>query len=376
MTTGTINGLALERCTIRIPRWGNWVADCSVLSGDTLSGHATIVIGGQSFVGAVVAGGVYRERGTYRVVGGAGRWATSVRARSYANGAGVKLSTVVKDAASDAGEQLGAITDRRLGPSFVRPEGPASRVLDLVAPEGWYVDAAGVTVIGSRPGGSFTLPALVVSETPGRGLVTLAAESIAGLFPGVAVGGVVAATVRHELTPSALRTHVAASQAGLTDRTLEAVRRLVLHITRPHWFHGVYEYRVASVSGGYLDVVPADSRAGLPDLGNVPMRVGSPGGGGDPAEGSSVLVGFINGDATRPYVCGYEGEGLDGWVPDVARLTSSGRVFVGGAEPSNPATATGRFIRWGDQIPHPVSGVPLSLVPHPSNLTMSRAGSS
>jgi hypothetical protein len=383
MTTGTMNGIPLERATVRIPAWGVGVLDCVTLSGEQQAGAVQVVLGGQTFTGTVASGGVYRDRGTYRVALGAGRWGRIVEGRAYANAAGVKLSAVARDAALDAGETLGAVDERRLGPQFVRPSGPAARALDLVAPEGWHVGLDGVTNVRPWAESVYSAPVTLIDYQRAAAHATLAAESLAGLVPGAvfrggALGGVKVGTVRHELTPTALRTHITAAVYGLADRTMDAIRRVVQAVTRPHWYHGAYEYRVQDATSGYLALSPADRASGLPELGNVPMRVGVPGGGGDPAEGSTVLVGFVNGDPTRPYVLSYEGEGTDGWVPDVARLTASGRVYVGGSEVANPL-AIGRFLRTGDVVQFTGASPMLPATPYTvvvQSGTMAKAGSS
>ncbi len=375
MTLSTLNSLALERCTVRMPQWGLWTADCVVAAEKALTGEARINLAGLELVGTITNGGVYQERGHYQVVAGAGGWRSTVPAKAYRNEAGVKLSSVVADVAAACGETIGTVTDRRIGPAYFRARGEAARTLDLLASELWYIDAAGVTQVQARPASTFELQFYTLNVMPSGGGKTVAAESIAGLVPGATVGGMVAASVRHELTPDMLRSHVYAAQDGLVDRSLGALRRIVQAVTRPHFFHAVYEYRVAGVSAGYIDAQPSATGLGLPDLASIPMRVGIPGGGGEPVDGSTVLVGFVNGDPTRPYVHSYEGEGLDGWLPSTARLEASGRVYVGGSEAANPATSAGRFLRWGDTITGPASiGAPMVLTPTGAG-TMSKAGS-
>lgn len=375
MTLSTLNSLALERCTVRMPQWGLWTADCVVAADKVLAGAARINLAGLELTGTIVSGGVYQERGYYQVVAGAGGWRSTVQAKSYRNEAGVKLSSVVSDVAAACGETIGAVTDRRIGPGYFRARGEAARTMDLLASELWYVDETGVTHVQARPASEFAQPHYTINVMPSGGGKTIASESIAGLVPGANVGGMVAASVRHELTPDALRSHVYAAHDGLVDRSLSALRRIVQAVTRSHFFHAVYEYRVVGVSAGYIDAQPSATGLGLPDLASIPMRVGVPGGGGNPVDGSTVLVGFVNGDPTRPYVHSYEGEGLDGWLPSTSRLHASGRVYVGGAEPANPVTAVGRFVRWGDTITGPASiGAPMVLTPTGSG-TMSKAGS-
>lgn len=339
MSTGTLNGQVIERAAITLPRWGVWTADVQTASGDALEGAATIAIAGLTLSGTILPerGGVYRERGFYRVVGGAGGWRTAVRARSYRNGSGVRLSTIVKDAANDAGETLATFADRVVGPAFVRPEGEAARPLDMLVPQGWHVGEDGVTRLSVRAAAPYSDDYQVMDRRPDRAAITIAAESLVGLVPGATLEGLEAATVRHELSPAGLRTHIAAHVDGLGDRLLGAIRRVVDAVTRRSFYLGAYEYRVTAGGNGYVDLVPVAGGTGLPDLSNVAMRSGLAGALGQPAVGSSVLVAFINGDPGRPFVCSF-----DDTAPKGVHITSSETVDLG--------NATGRVVRYGDAI--------------------------
>lgn len=344
MSTGKLNGLMVERAAVTLPRWGVWTADVQVASGDLQASAATLELAGLTLVGTVLPdrGNVYRERGFYKIVGGAGGWRRTVPPRAYRNGPGVKLSTVVKDAAREAGETLSTFTDRVVGPSFVRPRGDAGRVLDLLAPQRWHVGEDGVTRLAVRAAAPFGEPYQVMDRRPDRAMLTVAAESIVGLVPGATLEGIEAATVRHELTPAGLRTHIAAYVAGMGDKLLGALGRVVRALTRRAFFLGQYEYRVDGGASGYVDLSPVGASIGLPHLANVAMRSGMPGGSGDPATGTTVLVGFINGDPGRPFVCGFEGASGDAAVPTTARVDASAGVELG--------NATGRVVRYGDAV--------------------------
>lgn len=329
MSTGTLNGQVIERAAITLPRWGVWTADVQLASGAAQSGAATIEIAGLTLQGTILPdqGGVYAERGFYRVVGGAGGWRSTVGPKAYRNASGVKLSTVVRDAARDAGETLATFTDRVVGPAFVRPEGEAARPLDLLVPQGWHVGEDGVTRLSVRAAAAYQEPYQVMNRRPDRAAITIAAESLAGLVPGATLDGVEAASVRHELSPAGLRTHIAAHVDGLGDRLLGAFRRVVDAVTRRAFYLGQYEYRVTGTTGGYCDLAPVARSLGLPNVANVAMRSGVPGCFGAPAVGTVALVAFINGDPTRPFVCGF-----DGTVPTDVDFQSTGLVKAGGSD--------------------------------------------
>lgn len=338
MSESTINGLPLLRATVTLPRCGVWTADVEAQSGETLSGDVTIELQGLRLVGTIEDGAPYRERGWYRVLGGKGGWRSVLPARAYRNEAGVKLTTVVNDAAREAGESVGTFAERRIGPGFVRPRAEAARVLDLLTPDAWYVDPSGVTQIGSWPVVPYGLTYQLIDSRPDRKRVTLAAEDLTGLVPGATLEGMEAASVRHELTPDGIRSQVYGT-VGNVDRILRGLKALVGVLVHSTFYFGRYEYRVVDASDTHCDLVPARAALGLPDLANVVMRSGVPGAGGSPAVGSSCEVMFLDGDPTRPVVVGYEvGEDdaqgrvlRDGDLIDLAN-------FVAG---SNPVTATG-----------------------------------
>lgn len=342
MSTGTLNGQVIERAAITLPRWGVWTADVQLASGAAQSGAATIAIAGLTLQGTILPdqGGVYAERGFYRVVGGAGGWRTSIAAKAYRNASGVKLSTVVRDAARDAGETLATFADRVVGPAFVRPDGEAARPLDLLVPQAWHVGEDGVTRLSVRAAATYQEPYQVMDRRPDRAAITIAAESLAGLVPGATLEGLEAATVRHELSPAGLRTHIAAHVDGLGDRLLGALRRAVEAVTRRSFYLGQYEYRVTGTTGGYCDLAPVARSLGLPDVANVAMRSGVAGASGEPATGTVALVAFINGDPARPFVCNFDGEASNGWTGGRA-LRAGDKISIAGlTSPSGPVTAT------------------------------------
>jgi hypothetical protein len=329
MSVGTLNGSALERASLVLPTWGNWVAEVQVSSGNDISGSVELELAGALFRGTVVSGNVYRERGWYRIVGGAAGWRKKIDPISLRDGAGVKLSQAIGAAARAAGEQLAPITtDNRIGPAFDTPEAEASLALELLARESWYVDELGVTHLGARADSAYSGSYVVLDKRPDHGLVTIAADDISGLVPGISLEGITVASVRHELTPDTLRTHLWAS-LGWGDRFVGALARLVAAFTRGTFYHGRYEYRVDSTGDTHLDLSPVRSALGLPRLAAVPMRAGSPGCAGTPAIGSTCEVQFLDGDPTRPSVVGFEGPEGNSFKPTIAKINATTEVDVG-----------------------------------------------
>lgn len=388
MTASTLNGQLIERGALSMPRWGMWLADVQVASGQQLSGAATLSFGGLELKCTILPrgnGNIYRERGWYRVVAGAGGWRKALPAKRYRNGSGVKLSNVLVDAAAECGETMGTIVDRRVGPAYVRLAGEASRSLELLSAQAWHIDNSGVTRLGVRADSTFEAPFQIVDERPDRDALTIAAEDISTLVPGARVvtnaGSVVVSSVRHELSVEGLRSHIWAVSSGPTDRLFDVWRRFVRFFVRETFFHGAYEFRVVSANEGFVDLRPVSASLGLPDLANVEMRSGVAGVTAVPSKGTTVLLGFINGDSTRPFVHGYAGKAAGTYLPESVTVDASGAVYVAGTEPSVQAVAIAdrRFVQWGDIAFLPVGAAgtpaPVLLAPDVSNTVMSRARS-
>lgn len=349
----SLNGLRATHARVQMPAKGLWYAEVSLDGEHTLAERAgvTLTIADLTLVGAVLSGGPAKGRSSFRLVAGAAGWNREIPKKSYNSDAGVKLSTILTDAAAEAGERIGAIsTTPRVGPGFVRPAGRAATVLEQTA-DGWYVDNAGVTQLGARA--ASTLPANVTRVEPLNRMtasVKLASDSIAAIVPGVVVDGMAALDVEHNLTPDGLRSTVYGARGEGHSRDFEAIRAVVDMIDPNRRFRGVTEYRVVTRDGKRLNLQPVLSTLGMPTLARVKVRPGVAGMEAIVPVGSVVLVGFVNSDPARPYVCGFEdaeGEGFGTGAEFVARLGDSVEVtlvslpVVGGGGGSVSGTVSG-----------------------------------
>lgn len=321
----TLNGNLILRATVLLPAWGIWWADVQIAADVEIDGAVQLDLAGLRLSGTVIDGDTYRARGWWRIVGGAGKWRTRIPARPYDwDESGVKLGQILGDAARDAGEPIGTLpTGRTNAPAFLRLEGVASRVLELFVSENWYVDESGVTQIGQRAASPYLDPYVLIDAAPSRRLLTVAAEDISALLPGAQLEDMEATTVRHELTSDGLRSHIWTAGEEARGGLADAMRKVHNALSAPTLYHRSFEYSVTRTGEGYCDIVPVRTTLGLPNLANIIMRAGSPGSGGDPALGSTVLCGFVDGDPCRPYLHSYEGEAGAGWIPTVARLSAS-----------------------------------------------------
>jgi hypothetical protein len=265
--------------------------------------------------GTIVSGGAANGRAAYRVVGGAGGWGKTIPAKPYNDDGGVRLRTVLGDAAAEVGETIADVPNTFLGPHYARHAGPASALLNLLAPQNWYVDFAGVTRIGQRASTTYTGTAPRVRVDPLAQVIELAVDSVAGLVPGVQVDGMRPATDVHlHLDPKRLTARVYYAAAPLS-RSLEAQRKLLELLDPRARYRGTFEFRVVTQSGERLNLQPVYAASKMPDLANVPVRL-APGVKAQHFPGSLVMVAFAEGgDPSRPYVFAGDDPGAPGWMP-------------------------------------------------------------
>jgi hypothetical protein len=325
----TINGNRITEARVSIPAWGASYCDVAIEGEVSITGKATVVVSDLTIVGTVLSGGPGQGRSFFRIVAGAGGWGKVVAKKSYANDAGVKLSLVLGDAAAAVGETLDTSTvdqSARLGSAFTRPEGPACRVLEMVAPSAWYVGEDGKTRLGARPA---TKPNFKFSQTDridlARGYVEVASDSVAQVLPGASIARLTAVDVEHEWSISAgLRSRVYGAQGTGTSRRLSALRAIVDQLDPLRKFRGVYEYRIVQQHGNRLDLQCVRVSTGMPDLLRVPVRPGVPGTSAIYALGSRVAVGFLDADPGRPYVHSFEDPDGAGFLAPIVNLAGGG----------------------------------------------------
>jgi len=341
----------VTRARVQIPAWGCWWCDVELQTALELdAGDAVVVaLADVTIVGTVVAGAAAHGRASYRIVAGAGGWGTSLSARAYHDAAGVRVSTVLTDAAADAGETLGTLPSTRVGPHFARSSGSASRVLHELAPRAWYVDFAGITQIGARTETTYDGDATRAKAQASDDTIELVTDTLTGLVPGVVVDDLAAATdVEYVLTDARLTARVCGGPR--TSRDLDAFRRVLDALDPRRAYRAAYEYRVVTQDGGALNLQPVRSSAGMPDLERVPVRL-APGFEADHYLGSLVTVVFLDGDPSRPRVISGDDAGAPGWAPIATTIESTTTVDIG-ASPRLGVARVGDAVQAG-----PWSGV-------------------
>jgi hypothetical protein len=241
---------------------------------------------------------------------------------------------VLADAATACGETLDATTlpgpEVKVGPAWIREEGPAARVLEQLYPAGWYVGEDGITRIGRRPTKTLAAQATLGPVDLARRIVTLAAEQIASLVPGIVVAGIEAVDVLHEVSAAGgLRSTIWGKGIADTSRSIAALRRIFEQLDPDRAFRALYEYRIVTQTGERVNLQPVRVSTGMPELQRVPIRPGVAGTRATHALGARVLVGFVDASPARPVVLGFEDADGEGFVPSVLELDAETTIRLG-----------------------------------------------
>jgi hypothetical protein len=141
---------------MRFPWAGVWTALADFdQRQDSLSGAATIDVGGVTFSGVFVAEmtGSFQQRSRAFIVGGAGGWRNVIAAKHYHSDSGVSRKTVAQDVAAIAGETLASVDlSGVLGIDHVRAMGPAGLAMtEACGSTAWWIGADGRATVGTRP---------------------------------------------------------------------------------------------------------------------------------------------------------------------------------------------------------------------------------
>jgi hypothetical protein len=186
-----LNGDRVVSGRISVPSSRLWTADVvTALSQDIpeTPGGLTLTLGNVTFTGTVFREATYGGVRSVRVVGGFGGWRNTLAARYYALPAGVPLSMVLSDAASELGEPTPTIASplagTNVGPAFTRPAEPGTYVLEQLATPYWWMQPNGTIYVGARATGPIT-STFQVTEYHGRsGMFTVYPDVIGDWMPG------------------------------------------------------------------------------------------------------------------------------------------------------------------------------------------------
>lgn len=343
ITAATLAGHRATDASAQIPAWGAWYADVSIDDETALTGAVDLVIADLTLKGTILSGGPMQGRASYRLVGGKAGWGKVLPKKSYSNDGGVRMSTILLDAANEAGETLDATTlpTDIVGPSWTRQADAACRVLEQLAPSAWYVGEDGITRLGKRPTAQISGTVTQTSQIDlARGTVTIATESIATVVPGIVVKGLEAVDVFHEISSKGgLRSTIWAKRGSGASRRLEAFRKIFDQLDPDRAFRGLWEYRVVTQESNRVNLQPVRVSTGMPDLRRVFVRPGVPGSKAMLTLGARVIVGFADANPAWPVVVAFEDADGEGFKS--ISLTIDATTTIGLGAGARPVAATG-----------------------------------
>jgi hypothetical protein len=286
----SVAGLQIVSGTLAIPLVGVWTADLELAgTGSLPSGIVPVVIGNLTLMGTVFRSESYGGQIKARMVGGYGGWRTSIPAQGYGSSSGVKLSAVLGDAAQAAGEQINVQNDTTIGNGFARmafDTSVASDVLWLMIKLGfipaWYVDPTGMTQNVAWPSATISTPFTVTAQHPDQGMIDIATEDYVSWMPGCSfTAPQLAATYTsngvHYVWDGAgkMRFEVLTQTdtSSSEDRVLGPIQQVIQKEVADMRLFGRYQYTTSNPSSSTIDATPKNSKLGLPDLQNVPLRI-------------------------------------------------------------------------------------------------------
>lgn len=186
-----LNGDRVVSGRVCIPSSRLWTADVvAALSKDLpeTPGGLSLTLGNLAFTGTIFREATYGGVRSVRIVGGFGGWRNALKPRYYDLPAGVPLSMVLNDAATELGEPaptIGpALAGSFVGPAFSRPGEPGTYVLEQLATPYWWMQPSGTVYVGARAGGQITTT-FQVTEYKGRmGRFTVYPDVVGDWMPG------------------------------------------------------------------------------------------------------------------------------------------------------------------------------------------------
>lgn len=134
----------------------------------------------------------------------------------------------------------------------------------------------------------------------------------------------------------------------MIDQLKRAVEEVVRNVFPNLPFFGMYRYRVVVKNPGDERWILqcCSKQTGLPDAFPISIWQGVPGVKADLAQGSEVLLSFIEGDPTKPIVTHFCGPDMSGFVP-VSLVLSAKTSVVLGDEPGMPVARMTDTVQMG-----------------------------
>ena len=198
--------------SVSMPYYGIWEGDCELVTPQVITNPLNIQIGNLSLRGAIYRYDSFAGVTYIRFVGGNAGWRKTLPAQCYSSpNSGIKMSTILQDAASAVGESIVVKSNPIVGNYFVRSNSPAQYLLGLLAGPEWYMSTTGLTYLADRNLFIVNTPFTVISADSGKGWYDIATEDYVSWIPGAMFSS---PTVPNQKTVSFVRIDV--DNAGIS----------------------------------------------------------------------------------------------------------------------------------------------------------------
>lgn len=316
MSEMALNGERVAFGEVTIPMFGAWTADVTLPVDKEITSPCTLVVGDLSLVGTVVRQAGFNGDRTARLVGGANGWSTQLPAKGYSHVVGVKLSSVLKDAADECGETIELETDRNVGTLYTRDAGKASDVLALQLNGQWYIDNAGVTQTKARSAAPIVTPFTMVTRSGARADFEIATEAIAAWSPGrtftsntVVTAQTISSVTIRSTNEGKTRLFVLSADTGVQEKLRAAIQAIVRAELSAFKYSGVWEYEIFSATENEINARSLTTI--MPDLTKVPVMPGVMGEDVTPKPGDRCRIQFVNQNPAQPECIQIDGSPLE-----------------------------------------------------------------
>lgn len=336
----TLNGLTVLSARITIPWRGVWTADLTIdtstIPAVQTSGPAILVCGGSVLTGTIDprGSGTFLGLASLRIVGGRGGWDKGIPAQHFQNPAGALAAGLVRVTSGGlVGELVTDTSAEVFGEHYLRSNGPASRVLDG---EDWHVDpVTGTTLTAPWLPAILDPDAIVNDYDIIQHRVTIFSDTL--VLPGTRLiderfnGQVpVARDVIHTFDSKSRMAEVWVSPEP-TSRLADALANMVTEFGGTTYLRH-YRYRFVLPAGAAKMTLQSEDPS-APDLAPIEQWSGVSGVQTVMTPGSEVIVGFTNGDPSKPYVAAYSPLGIpieiDLTAATLVKITSPAVTLTG-----------------------------------------------
>jgi hypothetical protein len=367
----TVNDEYASAAKLYVPWSGCWQLEVFFDREVTLSGRVAARMGDLELAGTVRPSGSGRVAlSSYLTLTGGAGWATPLPKKGSHSDSGLSASKIAREAAAACGEtitSLDAALDRTVGVDWARRGNvPASRTLELLFPDAWYVSEDGTTKIGARPTRDSTGKLTIIEASPQGQWVRAYVSDVRDVLPGATFTDERLSApfeVRELEVETKGQSLIATmwSGDGGNHAMVSLLRRLVEQALPWARYGLFYRYRVLDMVGARATLQAVSRAHAMPDLVAIDLAPGMAGLSAELTPGAIVLVSFVEGDPALPMITHFERPGQPGFLPVELALDASGTVKIGdsatavelGGEvtiPPGQALTDRRFIRYGDSV--------------------------